>query len=133
MANRPIENFLTIILRQVLTQGQATFFNTMTSEKDYIAIGDVVSALELIPQRARSRIINLAGGRNVTNAELAALILKHTGRSIDVLPEATELRFPCIAVERLVGETGVQPGDLAENFAALVASAGRSFGPRLAP
>jgi len=127
------ENFLTVILRQVLTRGQATFFNAMSSEKDYVAIADVVKALELIPLRAKSRIINLAGGRNVTNAELAALFLKHTGRSIDVLAEAPELRFPRIAIERLVNETGVQPGDLVDNFATLVAECRAQLGRRLAP
>lgn len=127
------ENFLTIILRQVLTRGQATFFNSLSSEKDYVAIADVVRALELIPLRAKGRIINLASGRNVTNSELAALILKHTGRSIDVLAEAPELRFPRISIERLVSETGVQPGDLADNFASLVAECRTQLGLRLAP
>jgi nucleoside-diphosphate-sugar epimerase len=116
------DNFLTVILRDVIARGHATFFNAMGSEKDYISIADVVQALELIPQRASSRLINLASGRSVSNREIASLILRHTGCKVQVLPNAPELRFPRIAIDRLIRELGLRPRDIADEFPHLVAA-----------
>ena len=114
------DNFLTTILRQVLTRGAATFFVTMSSFKDYVDVRDVVRALELIPLRASNRLVNLAAGRNVTNQEIADLIKRETGCTVGVKPGAEDIRFPRIAIDRLIQETGLQPRDLADQFSALV-------------
>jgi nucleoside-diphosphate-sugar epimerase len=116
------DNFLTLILRNVITRGCATFFNAMSSAKDYISIGDVVQALELIPLRASSRLINLGSGRNVSNRELADLILRHTGCEVQVMPNAPELRFPRIVINRLTRELDLRPRDIAGEFPHLVAA-----------
>lgn len=114
------ENFLTAVLRQALVRRRATFFDSMASSKDYVDVEDVVRALALIPLRATSRVINLAGGRNVCHQELAELIRAHTGCQVDVLPDAQDLRFPRISIDRLVDEVGVRPGDINDNFGRLV-------------
>lgn len=115
-------NFLTVILRNVITEGHATFFNAMSSEKDYISIADVSQALEFIPLRASSRLINVGSGRNVSNKELAELILRYTGCEVRVLPNAPEMRFPRITVNRLTRELGLMPRDIADEFPRLVAA-----------
>jgi nucleoside-diphosphate-sugar epimerase len=116
------DNFLTAVLRDVIMQNQAVFFNGMSSEKDYISIIDVVRALELIPFRAHSRVINLGSGRNVSNRELANLILRHTGCRVWVQPNAPELRFPQLVVDRLSRELDLKPRDLADEFPSLIAA-----------
>jgi nucleoside-diphosphate-sugar epimerase len=121
-------NFLTIILRNALTHKPAIFFDSMASEKDYIDVDDVVRALVLIPQRASSRVINVASGRNVVHQELADLILAHTGCRVEVLPDVGPFRFPRISIERLTSETGVRPTELSGNFTRLV----RDFRAQLA-
>jgi nucleoside-diphosphate-sugar epimerase len=114
------DNFLIGVLRRVLTQGNATFFASLESEKDYIDIRDVVTALELIPIRARSRIINVASGRNVTNREIADLIHRWTGCRITMADTCEEIRFPTISIRRLTAEINLQPRDFSEGFPDLV-------------
>jgi nucleoside-diphosphate-sugar epimerase len=114
------DNFLTLILRQILSGKRATFFDAPTSQKDYISIADVVVALELIPLRASSRLMNLASGRNVSHQQIADLIFAHTGRSVHVRPHGAELRFPLIDVSRLGRELNFEPRLLANEFPALV-------------
>jgi nucleoside-diphosphate-sugar epimerase len=126
------DNFLTVILRDVITRGHATLFNAMSSEKDYISIVDVVEALELVPLRAVSRLINLGSGRNVSNRELAALILRYTGCEVRVLPNAPELRVPKIAVDRLIRELDIRPRDIVDEFPTFVAATRKSLAIRVA-
>jgi nucleoside-diphosphate-sugar epimerase len=126
------DNFLTVVIRDVITRGRATFFNAMSSEKDYISIADVVQALELLPLRAVSRLINLGSGRNVSNRELAALILRYTGCEVRVLPNAPELRAPQISIDRLIHELEIRPRDIADEFPTFV-EATRKCLPQKAP
>lgn len=114
------DNFLTTILRQVLSTGRATFFNSLSSRKDYVSIDDVVQSLELIPLRASSRIINLASGQNVSNGELRQLILRHAACEVDVRADASEIQFPPIGIDRLTNELGVHPKNIADEFSDLV-------------
>jgi nucleoside-diphosphate-sugar epimerase len=120
-------NFLTVVLRNVITRGNATLFNAMSSEKDYISIVDVVQALELIPLQAISRLINLGSGRNVSNRELAALILRYTGCAVRVLPNAPELKLPQIVIDRLIRELNIRPRDIVDEFPTLIAATRKSL------
>jgi nucleoside-diphosphate-sugar epimerase len=123
----PSESFLPIILRQLLSMGKATFFNTMRSRKDYIFIEDVVEALEILPLRAKSRIINLASGCNVTNRELSDLIKREVGIPVDLSDNATDLIFPPLSMRRLKDEIGVVPGRLSDRLPELVADFRRAL------
>jgi nucleoside-diphosphate-sugar epimerase len=114
-------NFLTVILQQILAGGNATFFTSLTSEKDYVSIEDIVRSLELVPLCASSRVLNLANGRNVSNAEIAEMIRHETGRIVRVRENAPDWRFPRIAVDRMVNELGLRPRDLPDTFPMLVA------------
>jgi len=114
------ENFLTTIIDQILTKGRAAFFISMTSEKDYVSINDVVRALELVPLKGKSRIFNVASGQNVSNREVADLIKAYLGHSVEALPNAPEVRFPRISIDRLRAEIGIQPVAIRDQFGELV-------------
>jgi|SRR5579862_2657533 len=118
--NDKSNNFLTAILRQVLTLGRATIVNGLNSCKDYIDVQDVMMALENIPIRASSRIINVATGRNVSNRKIISIIKSQTGVIVDVRQDLPEVRFPVIAIDRLIKETGVRPRAFTKGFPALI-------------
>lgn len=74
------------------------------SAKDYIACTDVVALLPRIARGGRQRLYNLAAGRNVTHAAIAALLRAHRGWTVDFAPDAPLVHFPSIDVSRLMGE-----------------------------
>lgn len=115
------ENFLSSILRDALTVGTVQLQIPLDSSKDYIAIDDVVDCLERIPERAKSRLINLAVGRNVSNEFLADLLHKHTGSVLLTDQKTGGVIFPPIDVERLRQEIGIVPTSLEANFFKIVA------------
>lgn len=113
-------NFLTFIVRQILSQGSATFFNTMQSAKDYVDVADVAEALELLPQRATSRVFNIGGGRNVTNREIADILAAQTGVTVALKQDAADYTFPPLSIDRLQTEIGVRPRDFSERFPLMI-------------
>ncbi len=118
----PSENFLTSVLGDAIGGGHVRLQTPPGAAKDYIAIDDVLVALERIPTRASSRLINLAAGQNVSNAEIASLLRRHLGCTVEeASSKASGVVFPPISIRRLREEVGLQPKSLADGFAALVA------------
>lgn len=122
-------NFLNSILGDALKKGHVTLRTSARSAKDYVAIDDVVAALEAIGARGTEPITNVAFGANTTHAELAQAIGTETGAAFEVAAGAPVVTFPEIATGRL---DALLPGPrmpIAEIIPALVAGfrrAGRS-------
>jgi len=117
------DNFLTSLLGDAIGGGHVRLQTPPGAAKDYIAIDDVLVALERIPTQASSRLINLAAGQNVSNAEIADLLRRHVGCTVEEAPsKAPGVVFPPISIDRLRDEVGLQPKSLADGFAALVAN-----------
>ncbi|MES2753390.1 MAG: SDR family oxidoreductase, partial [Pseudomonadota bacterium] len=56
------ENFLDTVIAAVRRDGRVHIGSGATGAKDYIAIDDVIDALLRVPDRASSRLLNLASG-----------------------------------------------------------------------
>ena len=94
-------NFLTSILKDAVTTGQVTLKTSALSAKDYVALDDVVAALEAIAMRGSAPITNVAYGQNTTHAELAHAISNETGAVFEVAAGAPTVTFPEIETQAL--------------------------------
>jgi nucleoside-diphosphate-sugar epimerase len=113
--DRQPANFLSALIVDAL-RGRIELHSAPASEKDYIAIADVVQMLPRIATQGRAQIYNLATGRNVPTSDITARLQALTGCAVTVRPEAPVRRFPAIRVDRLLEEFGFAPRDA---FAAL--------------
>ena len=90
--------------------------------RDYLALEDALEALVRIPDRAHSRLLNVACGRRVTNREVAELLRRHFRVEVRIEGAGDPQVFPEIAVDRMRGELGVEPASLPDLFARLFGS-----------
>jgi nucleoside-diphosphate-sugar epimerase len=114
--NYSSDDFLPSIVREAIERGRVMFNTTLDSEKDYIAVEDVVKLLPQIAISGRHRVYNLASGRNTTNRALANLLSEKTGCSIEVAANARTVGFPLIATSRVQHEFPFAPRPLAESL-----------------
>lgn len=117
------QNFLTSVLRDVIDTGRVHLRTALSSEKDYVWVGDVVRALEAIAVNGEAPITNVAYGRNTTHREIVDRIQTATGCEVSVEAHAPRVVFPEIATQRLdqLGVTDRTPlsamiGDLVAAF-----------------
>ena len=102
------DNFLDSAIRDAI-KGEVLIRSAPESEKDYIALSDVVKAIPLIASAGRASIYNLASGSNTSNREITDLIEKILGCKIGYLPNAPILSFPPISISNLKDEFAFQP------------------------
>lgn len=77
--------------------------------RDYVHIDDVVDALIAIAVRGSQPVYNVACGGNYSNAELAALIARVSGRRILFLRDTTHGGAPVVDISLLREELGLAP------------------------
>jgi nucleoside-diphosphate-sugar epimerase len=94
-------NFLTSVLRDAIETGRVHLRSGLSSEKDYVWVGDVVRALEAIAVAGQAPITNVAYGRNTTHREIMDHIRDATGAEITVEAGAPDVNFPQIETARL--------------------------------
>lgn len=94
-------NFLTEVLREAVQTGRVSLRTSLASAKDYVALDDVVRALEALALRGTAPITNVAFGRNTTHGEIMDAIRAETGAEISVAPDAPTVTMPEIATQRL--------------------------------
>jgi nucleoside-diphosphate-sugar epimerase len=97
----PSQNFLAAVIREAVQDGRIVLRTAPQSAKDYVAIDDVVRALRRIALSGTRRIYNVACGRNVSHAELAAGLARLTGCAVDAVPGASLAGFPVIDTSRI--------------------------------
>lgn len=95
--------------------GAVRFGMAPDSEKDYVALDDVVAVLPRIALGGRERLYNVAAGRNVRVGDLAAA-LERAGVRCSFAPGAPVVRFPPLAIERVTAEFGFRPQQLLDNL-----------------
>lgn len=115
------DNFLTSVMRDALAKGHVDIGLCAQQAKDYVAIEDVVTALARFPERARSRVINVASGVPVANGQIGARLSDLTGATFTFGDNPGPL-FPPIEVARMRAELGVVPQQLEDKLAPLVAA-----------
>ncbi|MBX9868769.1 MAG: SDR family oxidoreductase [Burkholderiaceae bacterium] len=111
----PAQNFLAEVLMTAAREGRVDFRSAPASQKDYIAIDDVVYYLPFIALQAKSVIYNLASGQNYSNAEIANF-LQTRGVQCHFEKEAPDIIFPPIDVTLLQAEFGFTYHQLANDL-----------------
>ena len=95
------DNFLASILREAVATGAIRLRTGLDSEKDYVALEDVLAALVRISVAGRERLYNVASGVNTRHEEIVLAVQALTGCSLSVAPDSPVTRFPAIAIDRL--------------------------------
>lgn len=98
--DRNSQNFLTSILHEAATKGTVRFWTSPDSEKDYVALADVVRLLPQIAREADFGIYNLASGINTSNQEIGDC-LKQLGIEVYFSEKATVWSFPPIDINKV--------------------------------
>lgn len=114
-------NFLFSVIRSAVDNGHVVLRTSMTSEKDYVSINDVVRLLPEIARSGRYRIYNVASGVNTTNGALTDAIQRETGCTIEVADKAETITFPPISTARIREEFGVSPASVLDSLGDLIA------------
>lgn len=116
-------SFLAQVVRDAVLGGRVTLRTALASEKDYVAIADVVRAiLAVVDGQARGAVYNVAAGVNTSHREIAEALAALTGAAIEVAPGAPAVVFPRIEVARLRRDLVWAPGALIAQLPALVAA-----------
>jgi len=115
------DTFLGQVLHEGRTTGRVVFGQAPGSEKDYVSLDDVVRLLPDIAVSGRSRLYNLASGRNITHGQIAATLHARCGWNTRFMADAAELRFPPIEITRLNAEFGTPLRNLLQDLATLSA------------
>jgi nucleoside-diphosphate-sugar epimerase len=92
------------LVRAAVADRRIRLNTSLESEKDHVAIGDVVRALRLITLDGRRRLYNVASGANVSNRDLAHRLSALTGCAVELAEAAPRIVFPRIEVGRLRSE-----------------------------
>jgi nucleoside-diphosphate-sugar epimerase len=125
-------DFLSAILAESLT-GRLHLATAYDSEKDYVAVEDVVRAVERIALFGRHRLYNVASGRNVTHRALAERLARLTGCRVTVDHDAPRVAYPVIETRRLAAEFDADdpwsPADLFDRLPGLVTDCRRARQP----
>lgn len=110
------ENFLTSFLRDAVDRHEVVLRTSLNSQKDYVAVDDVVRLLPRIACSGQQRMYNVASGVNTSHRELAEVIAKATGCRIEVADESPTVYFPPISIERVRQEFGFSPSTCWTHF-----------------
>lgn len=101
--------FVDQLLREGLARGVVAPRDHPESSKDYIALDDVLRLVELISERGRETIYNVASGEQTSHREVTELITGETGWRAEFDWTAPRIDFPPIDTNRIRAEFGVLP------------------------
>jgi nucleoside-diphosphate-sugar epimerase len=98
------ENFLASILNEIKSTGQLVLGSSLSSEKDYIIVEDVVRLIYDISLNGKYRLYNLASGTNITNQEILNIIRNIRNFELITSQNSEELKFQPINNSRILEE-----------------------------
>jgi nucleoside-diphosphate-sugar epimerase len=101
-------NFLTAVMQEA-RGGSVTIQTDPDSEKDYVALSDVVQLSETIATSGRHRLYNVASGRNISHRTVADLVRQHTRATVHFAPNAPKQVFQPIDIELIRREFNAKP------------------------
>ena len=111
-------------LGQVLQEGEGTggvvFQQSAASAKNYVNIAALVRLLPDIAVRGRSRLYNVASGRNTSHGDIAQTLQQIAGWRTCFAADAPTVLHPQIDTTRLTAEFGQVTCDLAADMPALL-------------
>ena len=127
--HRPRHEFLAAVIREAVHTGRVRLGTALDSEKDYVAIEDVVRGIERVALYGRHRLYNIASGRNLTHRAILDRLAALSGCTVTVAHGARRAFYPTIDTLRIAGEfrdgDPWLPTSLLDNMPALVAAARR--------
>ena len=103
------QSFVDQLLREGLSRGVVAPLNHPDSAKDYIALDDVLRLLELISERGRETIYNVASGEQTSHREVTEAIVRETGWRAEFDWSTPRVDFPPIETYRIRKEFGFAP------------------------
>jgi nucleoside-diphosphate-sugar epimerase len=115
------DNFLISLIRDAVMKGRVVIRTSPDSSKDYISIDDTVALVIALAARGTRTIYNVATGRPVTNAVLAAALTTASGCETRFAPDAPPVHFPSIDITRIQEEFGGPRDGVLEDLPRLVA------------
>jgi nucleoside-diphosphate-sugar epimerase len=126
---RPRHEFLAAVIREAVQTGRVRLGTALDSEKDYVAIEDVVRGIERVALYGSHRLYNIASGRNLTHGAIFDRLSALTGCTVTVEHGARRVFYPTIDTLRIAGEFRDSdpwlPLSLLDGMPALVAAARR--------
>jgi nucleoside-diphosphate-sugar epimerase len=102
-------DFLGLLVRAAVDEGEIVLASAPESVKDYVAIGDVVALAVRIAEGGRRRLYNVASGVNVTHRAIIERLRQITGCRVRFTPGAPRQAFPPIGIDRIREEFGFEP------------------------
>jgi nucleoside-diphosphate-sugar epimerase len=106
------ETFLGQVLREGEGTGGVVFHQSAASAKDYVNIAALVRLLPDIAVTGRSRLYNVASGRNTSHGTIAARLQQIAGWRICFAADAPTVLHPPIDTTRVTAEFGQVTCDL---------------------
>lgn len=105
-------NFIYSIIEDAILKKEIVLKTTFDSEKDYIHIDDVVELLIKISHSGKSKLYNVASGKNLSNKEITDLIQKLTSCKVNMSKDAKQIKFPQIHIQKITDEFNYIPRDV---------------------
>jgi nucleoside-diphosphate-sugar epimerase len=99
--------------------GKIVLKSNLHSEKDYVALSDVVAIIPEIVLHGTRDLYNVAFGTNVSHAAIIGEVRRLTGCELAAAADGEVIKFPVIAVDRLRDEFGWRPRELLADLAEL--------------
>lgn len=102
-------NFLDTIIRDAVERKKIILRTSLSSQKDFVGLSDVLEVLPKIAVGGKDNIYNVASGENTSNEVLTTAIARLVGCEIQVENNAPEASFPAISVKRIANEFNYSP------------------------
>lgn len=119
-SDRNSRNFLPELIRRACVDGRIVLATALDSEKDYIALSDVIEQIGNICRSGRFECYNLCSGANLSHRQLVDEIARITGATVVAADDAPRVAHPVIDVSRLREEFSYRPTPVLGLIAALV-------------
>lgn len=117
------DSFLGMLLADVAAGRDIRIGESPDSAKDYVAVDDLCRMIECVARSGRHRVYNLASGRSVSHADIAAIIRRETPCTISWVDGGPTRTFPPIDVSRMREEFSITPVSLVERLPTMLAGA----------
>jgi nucleoside-diphosphate-sugar epimerase len=115
-------NFLSSLIRDAITRKKIVLDTALDSEKDYVSINEVVDLLLKVARNGQHVIYNVASGTNTSHGDICNRLREITECEIEVVPDASTVKFPFININRIKQEFAFQPANLLDRLEELVSS-----------
>lgn len=103
-------NFLYSLIEQMKTRSKVVIQQSPEDAKDYVDIEDVCDLLYKIGTRGNKNIYNLASGINISNREIASLLVKKKPEgTVEFLADKKLIHFPVMDISSLQEEFTYRP------------------------